>query len=317
VSAYYGGTAGFVTLALGMTVAPFAYLVGAARRVMLMGFGHEDLAPAFKGEIEQAREELTLEHRPGGSVLDRALPGLAKVGGVVFVVSTLGVILAINGVGPVAFGEIVGPLFGMSGGAAMLATIAVLARLQRSRDVDTEFWAKVWKGKIGRLVFSVAKKLLGNRQRASAVTHRATELTLGMAAEQLFESLPKQSQQALGDLPALLGRLQRDAQLLRKRYDELQEVLSDIGDASASEAYADLRGARDTVHAKLADAVGALETIRLNLLRLHAGSATVAGLTTHLGIAADVSREVERLIAAQDEVEKAMKFPRTPSATPV
>ena len=118
------------------------------------------------------------------------------------------------------------------------------------------------------------------------MTHRATELSLGMAAEQLFESLPKESRQALGDLPALLRRLQADAQSLRARYDELQEVLGDGGDAAASAEYADLRAARDTIHARLGDAVGALETIRLNLLRLHAGSATVAGLTTHLGLAA-------------------------------
>ena len=42
------------------------------------------------------------------------------------------------------------------------------------------------------------------------MTHRATELSLGMAAEQLFESLPKATRQALGDVPALLERLQRD-----------------------------------------------------------------------------------------------------------
>ena len=38
-----------------------------------------------------------------------------------------------------------------------------------------------------------------------------------------------------------------------------------------------LRAERDIVHARLGEAVGALETIRLNLLRLHAGSATVEG----------------------------------------
>ena len=71
--------------------------------------------------------------------------------------------------------------------------------------------------------------------------------------------------------------------------------------------YADLRAARDAVHAKLGEAVGALETIRLNLLRLHAGSVTVAGFTTHLGLAAAVSDDVERLIAAQEEVEQLVK----------
>ena len=148
------------------------------------------------------------------------------------------------------------------------------------------------------------------------MTHRATELSLGMAAEQLFESLPKESRKALGDLPALLGRLQTDAQRLRQRYDDLQEALGDAGDAASSDAYADLRTARDEVHANLREAVGALETIRLNLLRLHAGSATVEGLTTQIGLAVEVSNEIERLIAAQGETERILNFPRETTLTP-
>jgi serine/threonine-protein kinase len=120
----------------------------------------------------------------------------------------------------------------------------------------------------------------------------------------------------LGDLPALLRRLEGDAQSLRARYDEVQEALGDGGDAAASAEYAEVRAARDAIHARLGDAVGALETIRLNLLRLHAGSVTVAGLTTHLGLAAAVSADVERLIAAQEEVEQLVRFPRAMPATP-
>jgi serine/threonine-protein kinase len=205
---------------------------------------------------------------------------------------------------------------GLSLGVTMLASVAHLALQQRRRDVDTEFWAGLWMGKIGKFVFSVARKLLGRRAIAPAMTHRATELSLGMAAEQLFESLPKESRQALGDLPALLRRLEGDAQSLRARYDEVQEALGDGGDAAASAEYAEVRAARDAIHARLGDAVGALETIRLNLLRLHAGSVTVAGLTTHLGLAAAVSADVERLIAAQEEVEQLVRFPRAMPATP-
>ena len=104
---------------------------------------------------------------------------------------------------------------------------------------------------------------------------------------------------------------------LRKHYDGLQEALSDAGDAAASEQYVEVRATRDAIHAKLGETVGALETIRLNLLRLHAGSATVEGLTTHLGIAAEVSEEVARLISAYEEMEQAPDFPRLPAATPV
>nr|MBA3673029.1 hypothetical protein [Gemmatimonadaceae bacterium] len=58
-------------------------------------------------------------------------------------------------------------------------------------------------------------------------------------------------------------------------------------------------------------------TIRLNLLRLHAGSASVEGLTTHIEAASEVSREVERLIAAREEVDARLVYPRPVEATPV
>jgi serine/threonine-protein kinase len=311
-AALFGRTAGFMTFLLGITAGPLAYFIAVARRLSLLGFGHQDLGPAFAAELEQAREELAGEHRAPSSNIERGLAFIAKASGAAFGLSALALFAAWRS--PLI--SVVVPVLSLSVGTAMLTAIGLLAVQQRRSDVDTELWSKLWMGPIGKFIFSVARKLLGNRARPSAMTHRATELSLGMAAEQLFESLPKESRQALGDVPTVLRRLQGDAQLLRKRYDELQEALADLGDAAASVEYADLRGARDTIHVKLGDAVGALETIRLNLLRLHAGSVTVAGLTTHLGIAAEVSAEVERLIAAHEEVERVVRFPRQIASTP-
>ena len=309
VAALFGLYAGFGTLFLGLTAAPLAYFVGAARRLMIMGFAHQDLGPAFKGEIEQSLEELSIERYLGPSTPERWLPRIATVTGAAFGVSLLWVWL-------IGGSEAFAITMGLSGPVTLLALISFLALRGQRRDVDTEFWAKVWMGRIGKFVFSIAKKFLGKGVRQSAMTHRATELSLGLAAEQLYESLPKETRLALGDLPTLLKRLQGDAQSLRKRHDELQEALGDVGDDRSPE-YAEVRALRDSIHEKLGDAVAALETIRLNLLRLHAGSATVEGLTTHLGLAAEVSEEVERLIAAHDEVERSIKFPRLPASTPV
>jgi serine/threonine-protein kinase len=317
-SAALSGSLGVATFLLGATVAPFGYFVGAARRLTLLGFAHRDLEAAFKGESDQAREELAAEHGLEPSAIERWLPVLTKTSAGVsgLIVATLTLLpkhfLVRTALGPTAEWIAV-----ISGTVALLTTITLLARLERHRDVSTEFWSKVWVGRIGKMAFTVARKLLGNRTIGSATTHRATELSLGMAAEQLYESLPKDERQQLGDLPALLRRLQVDAQFLRVRYEELQEALKDAGDAGSGADYAELRSARDTIHAKLGDAVGALETIRLNLLRLHAGSATVEGLTTHLGLAAEVSKEVERIIAAQREVDAVIEFPRETAATPI
>ena len=311
-SAIFGGLPGFVTFVVGMTAVPFAYLATAARRLTMLGFAHQDLGPAFKGELEQAREELAVEHDTEPSAGEHMLRFFAKLSGVVFGLSTAALVL-----GGGSAEEILAVIVGLSGPTTVFTGIGALTLRQRRRDVDTEFWAKVWMGRIGKGAFAVAKKLLGARAPAAAMTHRATELSLGMAAEQLYESLPKESRQALGDLPSLLRRLQEDAQLLRRRYDELQEALGAGAEAASSPEYEDLRAARDAIHAKLGQAVGALETIRLNLLRLHAGSATVASVTTHLDLAAEVTAEVERLIAAHEEMESMLKFPRPAVATPV
>ncbi len=315
VSYVFGLSAGFATMALGGTAAPLAYLVAAARRLSLLGFTHHDVGVAFDAELEQSREELAVDLRTsaGRSLVESGTVLIAKTTGATAALSGLGLIVLPSSIGLAAA---LVQVFAFSCGIGSLSLISILAMRQQRRDVDTELWSTMWKGRIGKLCFFLARKLLGKRRPESAMTHRATELSLGMAAEQLFENLPKESRQALGDLPGLLRRLQGDAQSLRKHYDELQEALGAAGDAASSADYAELRSARDAIHGKLGEAVGALETIRLNLLRLHAGSATVAGLTTHLGLAAEVSREVERLIASHEEVERALMFPRHISPTP-
>ena len=317
VSAVLGVAQGFATFAVGATLAPMAFAIQAARRLTRLGFAHGDLEPAFRTELETAREERAVEHGFGRSAVERALGWIVRVSGsfVGVAMPLIVVSLATNYMQDSA--RLMLPVTILSGGVALLSGLAYLAVLQLRRDVDTEFWARIWKGRLGTMAFSAARRLRGGDQAGAAMTHRATELSLGMAAEQLFESLPKASRQAIGDLPALLSRLQRDAQALRARYDELNEVVIRGGSVGASADYEALREERDVVHAKLGDAVGALETIRLNLLRLHAGSATVEGLTTHIGIAAEVSAEVERLIAAKDEVDARLRFPRSIELTPV
>ncbi|HLA91549.1 MAG TPA: serine/threonine-protein kinase [Gemmatimonadaceae bacterium] len=322
LATFYGNAAGFGLFALGMTAGPFAYFVGAARRMMLLGFAREDLGPSFKAEIEQSREELAIEHGRGPTRLEKVLASTARIAWPVLGVSLPVVVWLTfaNPLAPAAF-RFVNNLTSYAALIALLtaipATTAALALLERRRDVSTEMWAKLWMGRIGKLAFSVAKRLLGHRVLGTAMTHRATELSLGMAAENLYDSLPKETRQALGDLPGIIHRLRDDAQILRKRHDELHEALADAGDAATTGEYAAVRADRDLIHDKLGDAVGALETIRLNLLRLHAGSGTVEGLTTHIGLAVEVSAGVERLLAAQDEVERGLKFPRETAATPV
>jgi hypothetical protein len=110
-------------------------------------------------------------------------------------------------------------------------------------------------------------------------------------------------------------RLEQDAQRMRARLNELQEALADVGTRGSPDPaiglrhdriVADLGAERDVVQQRLKDAVAALETIRLNLLRLHAGTGTVHSLTTDLGLARELARDIGAQVDGLREVEDAL-----------
>jgi hypothetical protein len=300
-----GSTAGFGTVILGAGVFPFSYFIDSARRLLRQGFSHADLAMAFKAEIEQNEEELRTEITQGKPALERftgvGAYTLGGIGGLAFLALLAGV-----------RSEFVARTMGLALGGSFIIGIVHLSIAQQRRDVDTKFWSRIWLGPIGRSAFKIARKLLGKSAPSAAMTHRATELSLGLAAEQLYESLPKETRKVLAAVPEILTRLQADAQTLRKQHDELQDIISISGKADEQ-----LGRLRDSVHGKLGEAVGALETIRLDLLRLHAGSTSIQSVTTHLGLAADVSDEIGRLIAAREDVQGLLHYPRLAASTPV
>ena len=317
VSRNVGAVAGFSTLLAGATAAPLAFTVQEARRLLSLGFSHADLGPAFKAVAESALEERAVEPGAVHYTLERLLQAASRIAGSFLMVAvpvTAGVLLSGRGLSTAL---LVWPVFVALGGVAISTGFLHRALQQAHRDVDTEFWGGFWTGRIGALAFSLAKRLHRGAPVASAMTHRATELSLGMAAEQLYESLPKASRGALGALPELLQRLQDDAQVLRARHDALNEAVALGGAAATDEAHAPLRDERDLVHGKLREAVGALETIRLNLLRLHAGSASVQSITTYLGVASELSDQVRRLIESRESVDDLLRFPSAIEPTPV
>lgn len=317
-SIQFGSAIGYTIMGIGAVCVPTAYLVSVARRLSLLGFGYQDLAPAYKAEIERAREEHATQHHGRGSTtlekLFRFGAGATLFATAIFV--ALNVLVSARDPRSVMIMRLSTMVFT---GLCVFAAFAIgyLTMLQQRRDIDTDFWSKLWLGRPGKFLFAVARKLLGKKATGTAMTHRATELSIGMAAENLYEKLPTAMRGSLRDVPALVRKLQDDAQNLRARLNDLQEALNSAGDAARSDEYAHVRSLRDAVHIKLGEAVGALETIRLNLLRLHAGSGSIEGFTTHIGLAAEVSIEVARLLEAQDEVERGLAFPREDALTPV
>jgi eukaryotic-like serine/threonine-protein kinase len=302
--------AGFATLVSGYMLVPLGVLVNRARRLLNAGFGHADIGVAFKAEIDRSREERAygLGHGGGPSLLERILRWIC-----VPTLSTAALTLPVMIVAP--FSLTLASIFGWSMTIGVGTGLGALIMLQRRRDVDAEFWGRLWTGRLGRWLFNVARMFMSEKVRPASLTHRPTELALGMAAEQLYDSLPKHTRHQLRDLPDVVHRLEQDAQRMRARLGELQEALADVGQRSPEPAIAarhdrivaDLNKERDLVQQRLKDAVAALETIRLNLLRLHAGTGTVQSLTTDLGLARDVAEEISAHADGYSEVERELQ----------
>ena len=292
---------------------PFTGMTVAARGLIRRGFSLADVGGAFESEIEQLREEFSSAGRVERRGLERAA-GIVAVGAACSM-------MALTWMSGIAAGDFGGaPIISNLLPFAALAAIGafVVRQLLRGRrpQASSESWAKLWLGRAGRAAFAVAAKLGARPQAGASTTHRATEMAIGMAAGELFASLPKATQKALGDVPGIVSNLQKDAASLRTRLDRLNESLAEAGDAASGPEYAELRGLRDELAGRHRDVITTLETTRLNLLRLHAGAATVDGLTTHFDLADEVSHEVRRLLEARGELERYLERPPPPRPTP-
>lgn len=314
-SIFRTGSSAAWTFVAAVTAVPFGILVGRARRFLASGFGPEELGVAFRAELELGREERIFEYGRGPSLYERVLR-LIGAGGLA--TALLSGFLLFTTWPDTSLAAV----FGWSLVGGLTTGFLALVRLQRRIDLDTRLWSWLWQGPLGRALFRVARLLLREKSLPPPATHRPTELALAMAAEQLFEELPRDTRQQLKDLPDVVRRLEHDAQRMRRRLEELHDALGGTGTAPAAggggggggggDAVAvrhdrivtDLVAERDLVQRRLGDAVKALETIRLNLLRLRAGSGSVRSLTTDLGLAREVASEINLLLEGHQEIER-------------
>ncbi|MBK8003960.1 MAG: hypothetical protein IPK12_08430 [Gemmatimonadetes bacterium] len=116
----------------------------------------------------------------------------------------------------------------------------------------------------------------------------------------LFAALPAPYRAQLAGLPATIEALEARAAEARAEL----ERLAALGGSGAGDGGA-LAARQRAAQAHLSDSVAALEGVRLDLLRLHAGSADLAPLTTLLEAARQIGEDVGRLAEAQQEVRDA------------
>ena len=157
---------------------------------------------------------------------------------------------------------------------------------------------RLWNSRVGQWL----ARRLGAPEQSRAVgagAFRATEAALGVAAAELFAALPSAYREQLEELPAIVALLEAQAAEARAELEMMAALAPSGPDAEA------LAARRNAAKAHLAESVAALEGIRLDLLRLHAGASDLAPLTTLMDAARRIGEDLNRLAEAQQEVEDA------------
>jgi len=295
------------SLALGALVSgPLISLSRIGRRLLSSGFTREDATAAILRDIDRKEEEFRFEVGQRVTWMDRSLRFLKWAGfGAAAVTFGAAWVTGSN----TLFNAFVFPWV-TAIGSALFQEVRARAR----GDVMGERWLRFWKGKLGNAFFRMGGVGL-KRVAAAAGVHRPTEIVLGLAADRLYEELPKETRKMLKGLPETVKSLEEDAQSLRRQVGEMDVVLAEIGDddpslpsaAERAKVRANVEATRNEAQEKLKGAVAALETIRLGLLRMHAGSGTVESLTMELEAARDLSEDMEGLLEGHREVERILQ----------
>ena len=288
-----------VVLILGGALAiPTAVLIKRMRTLLRLGYGPDDIVAGARLSLEHRREEMQFEHGLERSVRERVMRVLGPVGLTVGVGSVL-TLAATGGPGWLAPLAAVGFYIGIP--AALLNL-----RWSRLRQAKPTMVMKIMDGKVGRALARIAGYRLGQR---SVPANRPTELAIAMTAEGLFRDLPSETRKSLGDVPGVLRGLEAHARAARARIAELDAAIGEVQSGSGRAAerqdalLKDLRATRAAAEARLGNVVTALESLRLDLLRLRAGAGTVEGITTDLEAARELGESADRLLAGAREVD--------------
>jgi hypothetical protein len=121
--------------------------------------------------------------------------------------------------------------------------------------------------------------------RAKSARFGTASATAPTRAQELFERLPAALRERFEDVPEVLRRLERTAALLRAHGADLDGV------------------------ERLPATLAALESIRLDLLRLGAGVSRGDELTADLDAARDVGERVNALLDAHRELDRPTPTP--------
>ncbi|MFN8651028.1 MAG: serine/threonine-protein kinase [Gemmatimonadales bacterium] len=283
------------------------------RKVLAAGYTPNDLVLAIRSYAERRQEELAFEIGKPPSALGRVI---RRVTWVAFVGAIAGV-FALPFVTPVlkVFGYGWMGLALLAVGGAGLGTI-IPGREIPARDRVATWQEKFWTSGVGRLLTRMAGWRLKRTSAPEQTLHRPTEVALGEAADALFRALPGGQRQELKQLPEQIRYLSAQAQAMRRKLEELDDLIAQAapdtlfgekrdGDGGARE----LKEAREIWAKGLRETVTLLESLRVGLLKLHAGSAVPDTLTADLDAARDLRARLSLLADAHGSVSELLDRP--------
>jgi serine/threonine-protein kinase len=305
------------TLLLALAVhAVFSFL--ALRRVLAAGYTREDIIAALQPKRRSVMQEERLEPLPPFPARLIRDGTYIAVGSIVFLTILPFLIDQIeDSFRAYYIWEIAGGMIVTARLAAYIGLGIGLVYPGRYPRPDN-WWQRLqewfWRSPLGAGAARMARIGLHPRL-AEQTIHRPTEMALSLAADQLFGALPAALQAVLGDVPGLVKTLERQATALRASIEELEAagIGTDSGDDADRQALVDLRRSMERRHGEV---IGALERIRLQLIRLAAGANQSPELTEVLLAARKLETDLGRSVAGQESVRRLLHQRQLSGATP-
>jgi serine/threonine protein kinase len=284
-------------------------IVTRLRRVLKQGYTVDDLHVALRERELVRTEELRYERQFSSVPLSPALRVILLVSSSSWVAQSWIArhAASASGLSP----RFLNFALVLSAGFAVISTMGLAGQfvLQRLASPLAELKIRFWKSPWGERVAALAGVGITPATRPGLVSRMLTEVALGRATDHLYQALPKAVRKELAALPDTVRRLERNATTLRASIDSFDEHLAAFERSGRRDAAveAELREARDLSADRLGQTIAALESIRLDLLRLQMGRLGVESVTASLAAAQHVGTQIAYVAEAQDEVERLLQ----------
>ena len=275
----------FIVLCANATIAPWVahglWRISETRKAIEAGVTLDDLRRGAALAVERREEELRYEASRAihpFARLVRAGTYLALSGAMVSLFA--GVFANPGGRLTTTFFQLFGLFTMATVGGALFGLVFPGRRLQ-TRDSAARLRRWFWNSPLGDLMGRVASIGLRRVPAANWSSWRRTESALGTATGTLYAALPEAERAALADLPEVVARLESEAARARAELARDEDPAWTV---------------------RLQRAVGAIETLRLGLLRMATGHVAAASLTADLDAARELSERIGYLVAGADDV---------------